>query len=141
MINQLKSKVEELEIKKEIKKNAIKPKIDEINLKREEEIQTVNKKYDHMVYELNYEIQKFENKIFNEIIQSFVDISSRELDIKRSTDLYSVSDEFKEYREKIARFESFPEELVEKLHRVVNGDPIENIIYELEDIKEKYFRK
>ncbi len=137
MINQLKSKVEELEIKK----NDIKPEIDRINLKRDEEIQTVNKKYDHMVYELNYEIQKFENKIFNEIIQSFVDISSRELDIKRSTDLYSVSDEFKEYGEKIARFESFPEELVEKLHRVVNGDPIENIIYELEDIKEKYFRK
>jgi len=120
MINQLKSKLEELEIKK----NAIKPEIDEINLKREEEIQTVNKKYDHMVYELNYEIQKFENDINNEIIQSFVDITSRELDIKRSTDLYSVSDEFKEYREKIARFESFPEELVEKLHRVVNGDPI-----------------
>ena len=137
MINQLKSKVEELEIKK----NDIKPEIDRINLKRDEEIQTVNKKYDHMVYELNYEIQKFENKIFNEIIQSFVDISSRELDIKRSTDLYSVSDEFKEYREKIVRFESFPEELVEKLHHVVNGDPIENIIYELEDIKEKYFRK
>jgi len=137
MINQLKSKLEELEIKK----NAIKPEIDEINLKREEEIQTVNKKYDHMVYELNYEIKKFEDKIYNEIIQSFVDITSRELDIKRSTDLYSVSDEFKEYREKIAIFESFPEELVEKLHRVVNGDPIENIIYELEDIKEKYFRK
>ena len=137
MINQLKSKLEELEIKK----NAIKPEIDEINLKREEEIQTVNKKYDHMVYELNYEIKKFEDKIYNEIIQSFVDISSRELDIKRSTDTYSVSDEFKEYREKIARFESFPEELVKKLHRVVNGDPIENIIYELEDIKEKYFRK
>ncbi|KKK40819.1 hypothetical protein LCGC14_0690320 [marine sediment metagenome] len=137
MINQLKSKLEELEIKK----NAIKPKIDEINLKREEEIQTVNKKYDHMVYELNYEIQQFEDGIFNELIQSFVDITSRELEIKRSTGLYSVSDEFKEYREKIARLENFPEELVEKLHRVINGDPIENIIYELDDIKEKFLRK
>ena len=137
MINQLKSKLEELEIKKK----AIKPKINEINLKREEEIQTVNKKYDHMVYELNYEIQKFEDDIYNELIQSFVDITSRELDIKRSTELYSVSDEFKEYRESIARLENFPEELVEKLHRVINGDPIENIIYELEDIKEKYLRK
>lgn len=136
-MNQLKSKLEELEIKK----NAIKPKIDEINLKREEEIQTVNKKYDHMVYELNYEIQKFENDIHNEMIRSFVDITSRELDIKRSTGLYSVSDEFKEYREKIARFENFPEELVEKLHRVINGDPIENIIYELEDIEKKYLKK
>jgi len=137
MINQLKSKLEELEIKK----NAIKPKIDEINLKREEETQTVNKKYDHMVYELNYEIQKFENDINNEMIHSFVDITSRELDIKRSTGLYSVSDEFKEYREKIARFENFPEELVDKLHRVINGDPIENIIYKLEDIEKKYLKK
>jgi len=136
-MNQLKSKLEELEIKKK----AIKPKIDEINLKREEEIQTVNKKYDHMVYELNYEIQKFDNDIYNEMIQSFVDITSRELDIKRSTGLYSVSDKFKEYREKIARFKNFPEELVEKLHRVINGDPIENIIYELEDIEKKYLRK
>lgn len=137
MISQLKSKLEELEIKK----NAIKPKIDEINLKRDEEIQGVNKKYDHMVYELNNEIQKFENDTHNELIQAFVDISSRELDLKRSTTLYSVSDEFKEFRTKIARFESFPEELVDKLHRVINGDPIENIIYELEDIEKKYLRK
>ena len=137
MISQLKSKLEELEIKK----NAIKPKIDEINLKRDEEIQGVNKKYDHMVYELNNEIQKFENDTHNELIQAFVDISSRELDLKRSTTLYSVSDEFKEFRTKIARFESFPEELVDKLHRVINGDPIENIIYELEDIKKKHFKK
>ncbi len=136
MSSQLKSKLEELEIKK----NAIKSKIDEINTKRDEEIKTVNNKYDHMVYEINYEIQKFENEIFNEMIRSFVEIASKELDIKRSSDMYSVSDEFKEYREKIARFETFPEELVEKLHRVVHGDPIENIIYELEDIKKKYLR-
>ncbi len=137
MINQLKSKLEELEIKK----NALKPKIDEINAKREEEIQIVKNKYDHMVYEINFEIQKFENDIFNEMMQSFVNITSRELDVKRSSVLYSVSAEFKEFREKIARFESFPEELVDKLHRVIHGDPIENIIYELDDIKEKYFRR
>ncbi len=137
MINQLKSKLEELEIKK----NAIKPKIDEINSKRDEEIQTVNKKYDHMVYELNYEIQKIENEINNKLIQAFIDISSKEFDFKRSTTLYSVSDEFKDFREKITRFESFPEELVDKLHQVIHGDPIENIIYELEDIKNKYLRR
>ena len=137
MINQLKSKLEELELKK----NAIKPQIDEINIKRDEEIQIVNKKYDHMIYEVNYEIIKIENEINNELIQAFIDISSRELDFKRSTTLYSVSGEFKDFRERITKFESFPEELVDKLHKVVNGDPIENIIYELEDIKEKYFRK
>jgi len=136
MINQLKSKLEELEIKK----NAIKPKIDEVNLKRNEEIQIVNKKYDHMVYELNYEVQKLENNINNELVQAFIDISSRELDFKRSTTLYSVSDEFKDFRERITKFESFPEELVDKLHKVVNGDPIENIIYELEDIKKKFMK-
>ncbi|GAH15923.1 unnamed protein product, partial [marine sediment metagenome] len=46
----------------------------------------------------------------------------------------------KEFRENITRFESFPEELVDKLHKVVNGDPIENIIYELEDIKKKFMK-
>ena len=137
MISQLKSKLEELEIKK----NALKPKIDEINDKREEEIQTVNKKYDHMVYELNYEIKNFEDDVYNEMIQAFVDIASKEFDFKRSTTLYSVSDEFKEFRENIAKIKSFPEELVRKLHMVINGDPIENIIYELEDIKTKYLRK
>ncbi|MHA2282420.1 MAG: hypothetical protein ACXAC5_16375 [Promethearchaeota archaeon] len=137
MLSQLKSKLEELEIRK----NAIKPKIDEINEKRDEEIQTVNKKYDHMVYELNYEIQKFEDDIHNELIQAFIDISSKELDLKRNTTLYSASDEFKEFKKKIAEFKSFPEELINKLHKVINGDPIENLIYELEDIKMKYFRK
>ena len=137
MINQLKSKLEELEAKK----NSLKPKIDEINSKREEEIQKVNQKYDHMVYELNYEVQKIENEIHNEMIQSFVDITSKELDLKRSTTLYSVSDELKDFKENIAKFESFPEELVDKLHKVINGDPIENIIYELEDIKKKHLKK
>jgi hypothetical protein len=137
MINQLKSKLEELELKK----NAIKPQIDEINIKRDEEIQIVNKKYDHMIYEVNYEIIKIENEINNELIQAFIDISSRELDFKRSTTLYSVSDEFKDFRERITNFESFPEELVDKLRKVVNGDPIENIIYELEDIKMKFIKK
>jgi len=137
MINQLKSKLEDLEISKK----ALKPKIDEINVKREEEIQTINKKYDHMIYELNYEIKNFEDDAFNEMIQAFVDVASKELDFKRSTTLYSVTDEFKVFRDNIAKFESFPEELIDKLHKVINGDPIENIIYELEDIKTKYLRK
>ncbi|MHA2035040.1 MAG: hypothetical protein ACW98X_01320 [Promethearchaeota archaeon] len=137
MLNHLNSKLEELELKKK----GMQPKIDEINLKRDEEIQTVNKKYDHMIYEVNYEIQKIEDDIHNQMIQTFIDITSKELDFKRSTTLYSVSDELKEFKEKIARFESFPEELLNKLHKVINGDPIENIIYELEDIKTKFLRK
>jgi len=136
MIHQLNSKLEELKLRKK----AIKPKIDEINSKREEEIQAVNKKYDHMIYDINYELQKIENSIYNEMIESFIRVVSIELDVKRSTSLYSVTDEFKEYREKIARLEIFPKELLDKLHQVINGEPIEKIIYELEDIKKKYLK-
>jgi len=32
----------------------------------------------------------------------------------------------------------FPKELIQKLDRVINGHPIEEIVYELEDIQNKY---
>lgn len=136
MTNHLDSKLEELELRKK----ALKPKIDEINLKREKEIQDVNKKYDHMIFEVDYEVQQFENSIYNELIESFGNVVSRELEIKRSNSLYSVSDQFKEYRESIAKFEIFPKELIEKLEKVINGSPIEDIIYILDDIKKKYLK-
>ncbi|MHA2007264.1 MAG: hypothetical protein ACXABO_05825 [Promethearchaeota archaeon] len=136
MIDQLKSKLKELELSK----SALKPQIDEINAKREEEIQKINKKYDHMIYEANYEIKIFEDGIFNEIINSFINVVSQELDIKRSNSLYTVSEGLKEFKETMKKLDIFPEELLGKLHKVINGDPIENIIYELEDIKKKYLR-
>ncbi len=136
MTNHLESKLEELELRKK----ALKPKIDEINVKREKEIQDVNKKYDHMVFEVNYEVQQFENNIYNELIESFSNVVSRELEIKRSNSLYSVSDQFKEYRENIAKFEIFPKDLIEKLDKVIDGSPIEDIIYILDDIKKKYLK-
>lgn len=136
MTNHLESKLEELELRKK----ALKPKIDEINEKREKEIQDVNKKYDHMIYEVDYEVQQFENNIYNELIESFGNVVSRELEIKRSNSLYSVSDQFKEYRENIARFEIFPKELIGKLDKVIDGSPIEDIIYILDDLKKKYLR-
>lgn len=136
MTNHLDSKLEELELRKK----TLKPKIDEINVKREKEIQDVNKKYDHMVFDVNYEIQQFENNIYNELIESFSKVLSRELEIKRSNSLYSVSDQFKEYREDIAKFEIFPKDLIEKLDKVIGGSPIEDIIYKLDDIKKKYLK-
>lgn len=134
MTNHLESRLEELELKKK----ALKPKIDEINVKREKEIQDVNKKYDHMVYEVNYEIEQFEKRIYNELIESFLNVVKKELEIKRSNSLYSVSNQFKDYRENVAKFEIFPKELIEKLDKVINGGPIEDIIYVLDDIKKKY---
>ena len=136
MTNHLDSKLEELELRKK----TLKPKIDEINVKREKEIQDVNKKYDHMVFDVNYEIQQFENNIYNELIESFSKVLSRELEIKRGNSLYSVSDQFKEYREDIAKFEIFPKDLIEKLDKVIGGSPIEDIIYKLDDIKKKYLK-
>ena len=136
MTNHLDSKLEELELKKK----SLKPNIDEINVKREKEIQDVNKKYDHMIFEVNYEVQQLENNFYNELIESFGVVASRELEIKRSNSLYSVSDQFKEYRENIAKFEIFPKELIQKLDKVINGSPIEDILYILDDIKKKYLK-
>ena len=134
MSEQLKSKLKELEAKKK----ELQPKLDEINLKREEEIQEVNKKYDHMIYDINYTAQQLEDEFYNDLIKGFVEIVTREFDIKRSTDIYEVSNEFKIFREEIGQFDKFPEELINKMHRVINGDPIENIMYELDDIQKKY---
>ncbi|MFX1569607.1 MAG: hypothetical protein ACFFCV_14700 [Promethearchaeota archaeon] len=136
MSNQLKDRLKELESKKK----ELQPKIDEINAKREKEIQTINKKYDHLIYDVNYTAQQLEDEFYNDLIKSFAQIVTREFDLKRSSDIYEVSDEFKDYRESIAQFDIFPEELVNKLHRVINGDPIENIMYELDNIQKKYRR-
>jgi len=136
MSDQLKSKIKELETKKK----ELQPKIDEINAKREEELQNVNKKYDHMIYDVNYTAQQLEDEFFNDLIKSFVEIVTREFDVKRSSDIYQVTNEFKDYRESIAQFDMFPEELVNKMHKVIIGDPIEDIMYDIENIQKKYLR-
>ena len=136
MISHLTSKLEELEQRKKV----LEPKIDEINNEREKEIQDVNTKYDHIIADINYEIQQIEDNIYNEMVESFVNIVSRELDVKRSNSLYSVTDEFKEYRTSISKLPLFPKELIEKLDKVINGNPIEELVYILDDIKAKYLK-
>ena len=136
MDEQLKSKLEELEIKKK----ELQPKIDEINAKREGEIQKVNQKYDHMIYEVNYTAQHLENEFYNDLIKSYIEIVTREFDRKRSSDLYEVSKEFKDYKESIIEFDMFPEELIHRMQKVINGAPIEDIMYELDKIQKKYLR-
>ncbi len=136
MSDKINSKLKELESKKK----ELQPKIDEINLKREEEIQDVNKKYDHMLYDVNYTAQQLVDEFYNDLIKSFIEIATREFDIKRSSDIYEVSNEFKDYQKSISQFDMFPEELINKMHRVINGDPIENIMYELDEIQKKYIK-
>ncbi|MFX1594469.1 MAG: hypothetical protein ACFFBK_00230 [Promethearchaeota archaeon] len=132
----MKSKLKEIEEKKK----ELQPKIDKINKKREEEIQKVNKKYDHMVYDINYTAQHLEDEFYNDLIKSFIEIITREFDRKRSLDIYEVSNEFKDYKESIAEFNMFPRELIDKMHKVINGNPIEEIVYDLENIQKKYLK-
>ncbi|MFX0006533.1 MAG: hypothetical protein ACFFA7_16430 [Promethearchaeota archaeon] len=136
MDEQLKSKLEELEIKKK----ELQPKIAEINAKREGEIQKINQKYDHMIYEVNYTAQHLENEFYNDLIKSYIEIVTREFDRKRSSDIYEVSNEFKDYKESIAEFDMFPEQLIHKMHKVINGAPIEDIMYVLDKIQKIYLR-
>ncbi len=136
MIDELKSKLKELEIRKK----ELQPKLDEINSKREEEIQTIIKKYEHMIYDINYNLKKIEDAFYNDLIKSFVEIVTREFNLKRSAQIYEISDNFKTYRKLIAEFDKFPKELIQKLHTVINGDPIDTLVYELEDIQKKYMK-
>lgn len=136
MIDQLKLKLEDLKLKKQ----DMKPKIDEINSKREEELQNVNKKYDHMISEINVSIEILENDLRKELIQSFENIVLQEFDAKRSTSMYSITEGFKAYRESIEKFEMFPNELLDRLDKVIDGAPIDNLAYDLEKIKANYLK-
>ncbi len=134
MIEELKSKLKELELKK----SELQPKIDEIEAKRAEELQEVNKKFDHMVADVNIEVQDFKNKIMNEIIDLFSKVVMDEFDAKRSTSDYMVTDKLKDFRESVLELELFPKDLIERLDKVIDGDPIENVAYDLEKIEAKY---
>ena len=134
MINQITSKLEELEARKE----ALSPKIEEIEQKRNEELAELNKKYDHLVQDASIEVENFENKIVNEMIDLFVKVVMDEFDAKRSTSDYVLTEKFKEFRDEIVTVEIFPQELVERLNKVIDGDPVEKIAYDIEKIESKY---
>ncbi len=136
MIEQLKSKLKELADRKK----ELQPKLDEIEAKRAEEIQGVNTKYDHMLYDLNYNVQKILDEFYNDLIKSFVEIVSREFDAKRSQEIYEITNDFRTYAELISDFDMFPPELIQKLKNVINGHPIEEIVYELENLERKYLK-
>ncbi|MFX0074260.1 MAG: hypothetical protein ACFE96_02365 [Candidatus Hermodarchaeota archaeon] len=134
MIEQLKSKLKELEAKK----RELQPKIEKINEKKVEEIQEINKKYDHLIQDANIEVIEFEQKIMNDLIDLFSRVIMDEFDAKRSTSEYLLTDNFKEFRDKISEIEFFPKALVERLDKVIDGDLIENVAYDLEKIETEY---
>jgi len=136
MIDQLKSKMEELDLKKQ----EVKPKIDKLNAEREEELLNVNNKYDKLITEINSEVNEFENNVNNDLIDSFINSVMYEFDNKRSISDYVITDKIKNYRDFIKTVEMFPKELVDRLDKLIDGEPIENIAYDIENIKNKYMK-
>ena len=134
MTEQLDAKLKELEIKK----LGLQPKIDEIEAKKAEEIKELNRKYDHIFLDAKSEVDDFEQKIMNEIIDLFSKAVMDEFDVKRSTSEYTVTENFKDFRNVVSKIELFPKELVERLDKVIDGYPIENVAYDLEKLETKY---
>ena len=134
MTEQLKSKLEELEIKK----RELQPKINEIEVRKAEEIQELNRKYDHIFLDAKIEVEDFEKKIMNEMIDLFSKAVMDEFDVKRSTSEYTVTENFKDFRNGVSKIELFPKELVERLDKVIDGYPIENVAYDLEKLETEY---
>ena len=134
MIEQLKSKIEELELKKQ----ELNPKLEEIEKQRAEEIAEIDKRYDHLIADAKIEVTGYEQKIMNDMIDIFSKVIMDEFDLKRSTSEYRLSDNFKEFREDISKIKFFPKELVEKLDKVIDGDLFENVAYDLEKIENQF---
>jgi len=134
MTKQLEAKLKELEIKK----LELQPKIDEIEAKKAEEIQELNRKYDHVFLDAKTEVDDFEKKIMNEIMDLFSKAVMDEFDVKRSTSEYTVTENFKDFRNGVSKIELFPKDLVERLDKVIDGEPIENVAYDLEKLETEY---
>lgn len=134
MIDQIKELLKDLETRR----SEVRPKIEDIEKNRQEELAKINKKYDHMVDDVKLGVNQLETKILNKIIDLFEEVVMNEFDAKRSTTDYILTDNIKDFRDKVSDIEMFPNELVERLDNVINGDPIEKIAYDLEKIKIKF---
>jgi len=134
MIISIKAKLKELEIRK----SDASPRIRELEEKRAEELAEINKKYDHMIDDVSIEVTEFERSIMNDLIDSFVKIIMDEFDAKRSTSEYIITDQFRTFKEEMSEITIFPKELIKRMDKVIEGDPIENIAYDIEKIEGKY---
>ncbi|MFW9771237.1 MAG: hypothetical protein ACFFFB_01260 [Candidatus Heimdallarchaeota archaeon] len=133
-VKDIKSKLEELERKK----HQLKPKIDKIEEERQAALAEVNKKYGHMIDDVKQEVIQLESQIMNHVLDVFEKLVMNEFNAKRSTSDYVVTDHFKEFRDEILEVEIFPKELIEKIDMVIDGEPIENIAYNLDKIKDQF---
>ena len=117
------------------------PRILEINEKREEEIAEVNKKYDHLVEDVSIEVDNFEKRILGELVDLFIDTIMKEFDAKRSTSEYMLTEHFRNFRDNMAELDLFPKELIEKMDKVIDGEPIDSLAYDIDKIEKQYKSK
>ncbi|TFG01363.1 MAG: hypothetical protein EU539_14125, partial [Promethearchaeota archaeon] len=136
MIEEIINKIEELKnLEKEIE-----PKIDELNSQRDNEIKKINQKYDEKISHVSNEVETYRKNLMKLIYDSFEKAIMNEFDAKRSTSEYSITPQIREYKEAMKKVEFFPEELIEKLEKVIaQEEPIENLAYDLEKIESQYF--
>jgi DNA repair exonuclease SbcCD ATPase subunit len=137
MLDEIKSKLEELQTNEK----DLNPQIEEIKSERDEKIEEIKQKYEKKISTLTSDLEQFRTEISNDLINSFVDAVMKEFDAKRSTSEYTVTEDIKEYRASIANIDMFPSELIDKLDKIISKEvSIENIAYDLESIKEKHLK-
>ena len=135
MIEGIKQDIEKLKKRQE----RLKPRIQKIKRKREEEIEEIKKKYKKKIARVTSELDDFKKEISNTLINSFGEMVMQEFEAKRSTSEYSLTEDFKTYRNFVAGVDMFPGNLVLELDKVISGEStIEDIAYNLEDIKKEY---
>jgi len=135
MIQNIKQNLEELKERQE----QLSPKIQKIKDQRDEKIAEIKQKYEKKIASITSELDGFKKELSNDLINSFEKAVMKEFEAKRSTSEYSLTESFKDYRDFVAGVDMFPEELVSELDKVISGEhSIEDIAYNLEDIKKEY---
>lgn len=138
MIDELKSKLTELEEKKKESQ----PKIDELEEQRKNELDAINAQFDKMIADVSSEVTALEKDVFNQLIKSFEKAIMSEFDAKRSTSAYSVTDDIKKYRDFVATLDSYPEEFKNKLDQVLSQEiTIEDIAYHIDTLTAKHLKE
>jgi DNA repair exonuclease SbcCD ATPase subunit len=136
MIENIKQDLEKLKEKQE----QLTPKIKKLKKERDKEIEKIRQKYQKRIDRVTSELDGFKQEISNNLIKSFEEIVMQEFEAKRSTSEYSLTKDFKTYRDFVAGVDMFPGDLVLQLDKVISGEnTIEDVAYNLEDIKKEYF--
>ncbi|MBD3353725.1 MAG: hypothetical protein GF364_19730 [Candidatus Lokiarchaeota archaeon] len=137
MIEELKAELQKLEDSKA----EAQPKIDELNKERNKELALVEQRYDALIANVSKDVDELEEKVYNDLIESFEKIVMHEFDAKRSTNIYRITKKLKAYTQFVSDLDMYPKELAEKLQQVVSQEiTIEDVAYNVDKLKGKYLK-